>query len=392
MSRSLESLQMENMITRRQLGCGALGAAIAPSLTAWAPGYGGALAGMNTKLDLHDFDPVYWTLEQYKSAPLQLTFRAGSKAEAEAWQQQLRAKLTDLIGGFPERAPLHPQTLETRQFADYRREKFVFESRPGVGVLGYLLTPASAQGPHAAVICVPGHGRGVDDIVGIDENGQDRTGKPGYQHDFAIQVVEHGLAAVAIEPMAFGCRRDAITESKGLKETACQPSAGSALLLGQTMIGWRVWDVMRTVDWIATRPELDAKRIGCMGISGGGTCTQFSAALDPRIQAAFISGYLNTFRGSIMSVSHCIDNYVPGILNYAENYDVAGLIAPRPLFSEGGDRDPIFPVHATRESFARVKKVYEVFGVADRAGQHIFPGEHEFNGSQGLPFLSRALA
>ena len=64
----------------------------------------------------------------------------------------------------------------------------------------------------------------------------------------------------------------------------------------------------------------------------------FSAALEPRIRAAFISGYLNTFRDSIMSLSHCIDNYVPGILNWAEMYDVAGLIAPRPLFAESGDQ------------------------------------------------------
>ena len=66
------------------------------------------------------------------------------------------------------------------------------------------------------MICVPGHGRGVDDIVGIDDKGRDRTDKAGYQHDFAIQVVEAGMAAVAIEPMAFGCRRDAITARKGL--------------------------------------------------------------------------------------------------------------------------------------------------------------------------------
>ena len=65
------------------------------------------------------------------------------------------------------------------------------------------------------MICVPGHGRGVDDIVGIDDKGRDRTDKAGYQHDFAIQVVEAGLAAVAIEPMGFGCRRDAITRAQG---------------------------------------------------------------------------------------------------------------------------------------------------------------------------------
>ena len=105
------------------------------------------------------------------------------------------------------------------------------------------------------------------------------------------------------------------------------------------MIGWRVYDVMRAIDWIGTRKELDAAHVGCMGISGGGTCTLFAAALDSRIRAAMVSGYLNTFRECIMSVSHCIDNYVPGILNWAEQYDVAGLIAPRPLFAESGERE-----------------------------------------------------
>ncbi len=382
---------MTDGITRRQLGKAVTAAAALPLGVATSD-YSGALGNAASKVTMSNFDPVHWTLEQYGSAPLQLTFGATTKSDAEAWQRQLRGKLTELLGGFPARTNLDPQTLEIREYKGYRREKFVFESRPGVGALAYLLTPTAANKPYSPVVCVPGHGRGVDDIVGIDEHGNDRTDKPGYQHDFAIQVVEHGLAAVAIEPMAFGCRRDAITQRKGLAETACQPAAGSALLLGQTMVGWRVWDVMRTIDWIQTRPELNAERVGCMGISGGGTCTQFAAALDLRIKAAFISGYLNTFRDSIMSVSHCIDNYVPGILNWAENYDVASLIAPRFLFSEGGDQDPIFPVQATRQSFAKVKGVYEIFGVPDHAQQEIFAGEHSFHGVQGLPFLARSLA
>jgi hypothetical protein len=257
--------------------------------------------------------------------------------------------------------------------------------------LAYLLKPTGAKSPLATMVCVPGHGRGVDDIVGIDEQGRDRTDKDGYQHDFAIQVVEHGMAAVAMEPLAFGCRRDPLTKKHGLKTAACQPVAGAALLLGQTMIGWRVWDVMRAIDWIETRPELDAKRVGCMGISGGGTCTLFSSALEPRIRAAMVSGYLNTFRDSIMSLSHCIDNYVPGILNWAEMYDVAGLIAPRPLFAESGERDPIFPIEASRASFAKVRKIYEVFGAADQTQHETFNDVHTFYGVKGLPFLARHL-
>ncbi len=383
---------MATRMTRRQLAFAA--AAISAAAQDPAPAaYGGPLEGWSRKIDADSFDPVHWTLSRHDSAPLKLGFQARTKKQAEAWQKDLRAKIVELIGGFPQhRSELRAQTLETREFPAYKREKFVFESRPGVGVLGYLITPAKARAPLPAVLCIPGHGRGVDDLVGIDERGRDRTERRGYQYDFALQVADRGLAAVAIEPMAFGCRRDDKTKAKGSAAYACQPVAGSALLLGETMIGWRVYDVMRTIDWIESRRDLDAKRVGCIGISGGGTCALFSAAVEPRIQATLVSGYLNTFRASIMSMSHCIDNYIPGILQWAEMYDVAGLIAPRYLFSEGGDRDPIFPAQATRESFQRVKKIYETFGVPDRAQQQIFSGGHEFHGELGIPFIVSALS
>ena len=379
-------------MTRRQLGKLAAGAALLQTSPAAESHYTGALDGLESKIEPAAFDPVVFSRQLYESAPLKMTYRAQNRKQAEAWQKQLRAKITELVGGFPPtHGALRPQTLEVREFPAYRREKFIFESRPGLAVLAYLLTPANARPPYRTMVCVPGHGRGVDDIVGIDDQGQDRTTKDGYQHDFAIQVVEHGLAAVAIEPMAFGCRRGTQARKEGLSHTSCQPVAGAALLLGQTMIGWRVYDVMRTIDWIETRSELDAKRVGCMGISGGGTCTTFSAALEPRIKAAMISGYLNTFRDSIFSLSHCIDNYVPGILNWAEMYDVAGLIAPRPLFAEAGAKDDIFPVDASRESFARVTKVYETLDAPDRFQTEIFEGTHSFHGVKGLPFLAERL-
>ncbi|MFN7918535.1 MAG: alpha/beta hydrolase family protein [Bryobacteraceae bacterium] len=377
-------------ISRRSLVSGAL-AAPALAQTEQAK-YTGALDGMAARVAMPQFDPLIWAREQYRSAKLQLTFKASNRKQAEAWQKKLRAKVVELMGGFPhERVPLEPQTLETREFDGYRREKIVFHSRPGVMVLAYLLTPKNGKSPYAPMICLPGHGRGVDDIVGIDDKGRERTGKAGYQHDFAIQAAEHGMAAVAIEQMAFGCRRDKTTLGRSLGTSACQPLAGAALLMGQTMIGWRVWDVMRTIDWIATRSELDSTRVGCMGISGGGQTTLWSAAVDPRIQVAYISGHLCTFLDSIFSIAHCIDNYVPGVLDWAEMYDVAGLIAPRPLFVESGDRDNIFPVEAAKQSFERTRRVYEVFGAADKAEQEVFSGEHSFHGVKGLPFSARHL-
>ena len=382
-------------VTRRDLGKAALASVAALEASRalqGQPKYTGALDGYQDKVDAAAFDPVLYTRKLHDAAPLRMTFQAKTRADAERWRKSLRAKVIELMGGFPERrAPLQPQTLEVRDFPGYRREKFVFHSRPDLAVLGYLLTPKSAQPPYASVIAIPGHGRGVDDIVGIDDQGRDRTVKVDYQYDYAIQIVEHGMAAVAIEPLAFGCRRDPLTKSKGLTQTACQPSAGAALLLGQTMLGWRVYDVSRAIDWIETRKELDPARVGCMGVSGGGTCTLFAAAVDTRIRAAFASCSLNTFRDSIMSLSHCIDNYAPGILNWAEMYDVAGLAAPRALFAESGEKDSIFPIAASRSSFDRVKKIYQVFGAGDLAEQEVFDGPHSFWGRRGLPFLAKHL-
>jgi dienelactone hydrolase len=390
---------MMNRVSRRDLGKLVAGVAAARALplaarrqTVSTSSYIGPLTGVEKGLEGRRFDPVAYTHDLYAKAPRRLQFKATTRAQAAAWQRQLRTKLTELVGGFPsDRVPLRPVTIETRTFRGYRREKIVFDSAPGVSVLAYLLMPDAAPKPAPAMICIPGHGRGVDDIVGIDDRGRDRTDKSGYQHDFAIQVAEAGMAALSIEPMGFGCRRDEANRRQGLSRKACEPVAGGALMVGQTLIGWRVWDVMRSIDYLATRPELDASRVGCMGISGGGTATLFAAALEPRIHAAMLSCSLNTFYDSIGSIAHCIDNYVPGILNWAEMYDIAGLIAPRPLFVESGERDNIFPVKASVESFNRVRDIYRVFGAADRVEQEVFPDEHAFWGKRGIPFLSRNL-
>jgi dienelactone hydrolase len=354
--------------------------------------YVGPLTGVASRLDDRRFDPVAFARDLYAAAPRRLRFQARTRTDAEAWQRELHVKLTELLGGFPAaRSPLAPQIIETRSFPAYRRDKVVFDSRPGVSMLAYVLTPSRGPTPAPAMICVPGHGRGVDDIVGIDDQGRDRTDKAGYQHDFAVQVAEAGIAAVAIEPMGFGCRRDALNAGRGLTQKGCEPIAGGVLMLGQTLVGWRVWDIVRTIDYIATRPDLDASRVGCMGISGGGTATLFAAALEPRLRVAMVSGYLNTFRDSVGSLAHCVDNYVPGILNWAEMSDIAGLIAPRPLFVESGEKDRIFPLHASVESFRAVREIYRVFGAEDRIEQEVFPDEHTFWGKRGIPFVVQHL-
>jgi len=342
-------------------------------------------------------DSLAFSLQLYESAPRRLRFDARTLAGARAWQGKLRRRLVQLLGGFPRRkCDLAPETLDRRQMNGYTRYKVAFTSRPGLRVIGYFLLPDGFRAPGPAMLCLPGHGRGVDDIIGIDDNGNQRAapeGHPGgYQNDFALQAAANGFAALAIDQLGFGSRRDARAREGGPGNSSCQPAAGSALLLGQTMIGWRVYDAMRAVDYLLTRPEVDGGRIGCVGISGGGTTTLHAAAVDTRIALAFVSGYFNTYRDSIFSISHCMDNYIPGILEFAEMPDVAGLIAPRPFFAESGTKDGIFPVAATRRAFAELSRIYAVFGAEDRLGLHVFAGEHQFNGKRGWRFACKHLA
>ena len=222
-------------------------------------------------------------------------------------------------------------------------------------------------------------------------DGKMRARLGGYQKDFALQCVKRGYAVLAIEQFGFGHRRDEAARKVGPDKSSCQPSAGAALMVGQTMTGWRVWDAMRSVDYLLTRPEVDPERIGVMGISGGGTTTFFSAALDERFKAAVVSGYFNTFRDSSLSIGHCMDNYIPGVLRYAEMYDIAGLIAPRALFVESGAQDRLFPIGATKFAVQKARGVFRVLGAEDQLGLEVFEGTHQFHGVGAFDFLADRL-
>lgn len=356
---------------------------------------------IGSEIQDEQLDTLAFTMSLYKRQRRRLSFNATSLDEAVEWQRRLRIRLIKLLGGFPKRkCELKPRRLEKAKLSfispcgrivRYERETVIFQSREELSVYAYFLMPEGASMPLPCVICLPGHGRGVDDIVGINADGTIRQTYAGYQMDFALQCVEHGYAVLAVEQLGFGHRRDERARNQSPETSSCQPAAGAALLLGETMLGWRVYDVIRAVDYLNTREEVESDRIAVMGISGGGATALFTAAIDERIKVAVVSGYFNTFSDSIMSIPHCIDNYVPSILKFAEMWDIAGLIAPRALFIESGTKDPIFPVEATIRSYEHLRKIYSLFNASEKLGLEIFEGEHMFYGRGAFQFLHRWL-
>jgi dienelactone hydrolase len=286
---------------------------------------------------------------------------------------------------------LNVEILESMDFGTYTREKIVFDTRHNLSALGYLLVPKNARSL-PAVVCLSGHGRGLPDILGLNDDGSPRAERGvGYAKEYALQCVEHGYVTFAVEQLALGTRRDDAARKAGPTAYSCQPAATAALLLGQSMAAWRVWDAMRAIDYLSTRPEVDSRRIATLGASGGGTTSLLTGALDERVKVTVVSAYFNTFRDSIVSISHCPDNYVPGLLQDMEMYDLTGLVAPRRLFVESGRKDRIFPIEGSQTAAAKAQAIYRAFDVSDHFGYEIHEGAHEFHGVGAFDFMKRWL-
>ncbi|MBX3011299.1 MAG: hypothetical protein KF832_07315 [Caldilineaceae bacterium] len=342
--------------------------------------------------------PALW--ESYAAMPRRLAWRAQNRAEWASWRNALLPQLLTRLGRLPtETSPLDPMLLETTEFADYRQEKVVFQSEPGIYTPCYVLIPHQVKPPYRPVIALHGHGLGgAAHVVGLTRG--DATADAERQHialhnyDYGRQLAQQGFLVFALEQRGFGERMEphpGMIAGSGLWPSSCRALAFNTLLLGQTLLGLRVWDVMRAIDYIHSRPEPMIAGVGCVGLSGGGTTTLYAAAVEPRITAAVVSGAFGSFRSSIMSTIHCDCNYLPGILEDAEMADIAALIAPRPLLIENGTEDPIFPVAETEAACRQVAQAYALLAVPERFDQDIFVGGHQFSGRKTFAWLDRWL-
>ncbi len=311
--------------------------------------------------------------------PRKLRFRPD--ADFAAWRAEMDAKLRELIGWLPERAPLDIRIEDQTQTDAFDETRFVFAAEPGADVPCHLLIPRGAAGPVPVVICLQGHSTGMHISLGRPKYDGDEKSIAG-DRDFGLQAVRQGYAALVMEQRCFGERKDA-RENAGRHD--CTHPSMVSLLLGRTMIGERCWDVSRGIDALeeAFADRLDLSRIGCMGNSGGGTVTWFASCLEGRIAAAMPSCYVCTFADSIGSINHCPDNYIPGALQWFEMADLAGLIAPRPLVVVAGTEDPIFPFPAVQRTYETIAAIYAAAGAPDNCRLVIGQGGHRFYATDG---------
>ncbi|MFD0682201.1 MULTISPECIES: alpha/beta hydrolase family protein [unclassified Paenibacillus] len=340
-----------------------------------------------------------WSPDQYlrrlydEAKSRQLAFQAESRAEWLEWKSALTEKFIDSLGGLEAAGvDLQPVEIERVEYEDHIRERIEITTAESLRMPVYLLLPKGKQGKLPVVVGCHGHGYGSKSVVGLlADGGEAGDADPDVHHKFALSLVKRGFAVIVPELIGFGDRKLENEVVVNSSTNSCFPIGVFLLMLGKTIAGVRIQETMRAIDYISSRSEMDASRIGIFGLSGGGLVAAFTAALDQRIQAAVVSCYTNTFLDSILSMRHCVDNYIPNVLRYAEMPELIGLIAPRPLFIEAGREDKIFPLHGTEKALARLKVVYQAAGVPDSLDSDLFPGGHEVYGKHSFPWLEKQL-
>ncbi len=310
-------------------------------------------------------------------------FKDGNVVE---WQGRLRQKLSELMGfGGEERVPLAPRTLWKKEHPLGTIEKVVFSSEPYADVMAYVCLPRDVAPPYDFWICLQGHSTGAHVSIARERENEDVLLPVEGDRDFGIGCMRRGMAALCIEQRSFGERRE--QSQKLVSDMGCHDATMQALALGKTLIGERVYDVERGIDYLAWRGDANMNRVGVMGNSGGGTTTLFSAALLPRVAFAMPSCYFCTFRDSIMQIYHCADNYIPGIMRIAEMADILGLFAPKPVVVVAGETDSIFPIQGVQKAFAKLERIYKAAGAPENCRLVVGQGGHRFYADDAWPVM-----
>ncbi len=309
-----------------------------------------------------------------KNAKLKYAF--DENKDFNEWQKQLREFYCEIMGINKIKQNACPENviIESEEEKDgYRQIRFIVETEKDMMVPCYLLIPTTGKKSYPLAITLQGHKKGgMYNSVGIVKTEEDGRYQP--RGAFALQAVKEGYAALCVEMRGMG-ELEPIKEKRAWGEN-CKFTCFSAMALGRTVLGERVWDISKSIDAMHLFPEVDTSKIVITGNSGGGTASFYAAAFDERITLSAPSCAFCTYKDSILDIHHCICNLIPDCYENFEMQDLAGLIAPRKLLVISGEKDDIFPIEGVKKGFETVKKIYQKAGVPENARLVVTPKNH----------------
>ena len=329
-------------------------------------------------------DPIKRHIEQLKALKQELAF--DEKKDMDAQKRQIKEKLLDLLK-IPNKMtdPIPDIEYESADDERFDEIRFCVETEPDFFIPAHLLLPKEKKDKLPLVICLQGHSPGMHVSLAREPYPSKQPIVVEGDRDFCIQAVSRGYAALAIEQRGFG----ELNTSK-VMENGCHELSWQAALMGKTLMGERVRDVISFIDAIEPGFDfIDMTKIGIMGNSGGGTLSYFTACVDERIKVCMPSSSFCTFVEAWGSIYHCACGYIPEILKYMEMPDMAMMIAPRPLVIVNGIHDPIQPFEAAQKAYKTVEKIYDVAGAPTNCSFVVGNEGHRFYAAQSWDIFDK---
>lgn len=333
---------------------------------------------------------AYWNEMAREFTPL-LSFQGTSRADWLDWRNIAIERFKQLLGDFPQPVALSPDVEYAVEGGELIRERVIFDSEAFASVPCIVLRPKDmkANRSNPAIICCHGHpvDLGKDPVAGIKSSPAHSQQIELMNYNYGEQMAKAGFFVIVPELRGFGERNDTHD-----RHDVCNVNYIKGSIMGIYPQMLNVWDMKCCIDYLETRGEVDPERIGMMGLSYGGTMTTFTAAVDPRIKAADIMGYINPFSAfAIARGNFCGSQIVPNLYKYFDTHDIAGLIAPRPLLIEMGIYDDCFYIQDLLKGYEGVKRIYEAADAAENLESDIHPNAHSFAGRKAFAFFKQHL-
>lgn len=357
-----------------------------------------------TGADSGSLFPVIKTIAQ--QSKFSLSYLSRKYASLDEYKKTARAKMFELLNYNPPVADMNPEVVERVDRGDYIQERIYFNTAPWFRVPAFVLIPKNGKPPFPGIVDLHSHGTyyqfGKEKNVEIDNEHPSLTEYKNYYGNRSVgsELARRGYVVISIDCFGFGERRMILDEDIALgnkpreqltnaevdylnkKMAAAEHQLAKSLFLsGVSWSGIVVIDDIRTVDYLLARKEVDAGRIGCIGLSLGGTRSTFLSGLDERVKCAVIAGAMSSHVPMVKAHVKCHTwiNYVPGMYNYLDFPDVTAIRAPLPLMVHHCSRDDLFPREGMESANKKIAEIYEKMGAAEKFSARFFDVPHQFN-------------
>ena len=338
----------------------------------WTTIWAQEISSFLSAADIEKVD-VYQNLQKqaYDALDQRLIQLAGLKDQdaIRKYQENHRKQMIESLGGLPDPTPLHSRVVGVIDLKEYRIEKVIFDSRPRHRITAnfYLPKVATAEAPVPGIAVSSGHSR---------------TAKTAeYNQRFGAMFATHGMAALVFDPIGQGERSQILTADgevafSGTTTEHLLMGIGS-ILVGRSTATYRIWDGMRAIDYLVSRPEIQSDKVGYTGCSGGGTLTSYVMALDPRVKCAAPACYLTTFRRLIETIGpqDAEQNLFGQLINGLDQPDYVLMRAPSPTLISSTTED-FFDIDGSWINFRQAKQIYGRLGYSERVDLVEIEGPH----------------